>query len=78
MAETFRAEGWEQRDAELAGWPVRITSYKLQETWRCEIANVSPGATIARATSATREGAVEEASAKARERLGRQRVFDAG
>jgi hypothetical protein len=76
MAETFKAEGYEQKEAELAGWPVRITSYKLQDEWRCEIANVSPGATIARATGATRAAAVEAASAKAAQRLGRQRTFE--
>lgn len=77
MAETFRAEGWEQNETQLAGWPVRITSYQLKGEWRCEIDNVSPGATIARATGDSRETAVGKASAKATERLGRQRVFEA-
>jgi hypothetical protein len=75
MAETFRASGYEQKEAELAGWPVRITSYQLKDEWRCEIANVSPGATIARSTGPTREAAIEAASKKAAERLGRQRTF---
>ena len=75
MAETFRPEGFEQTDTELAGWAVRVTSYKLKAQWRCEIASVSPGATIARAVGPTREAAIEAASAKATERLGRQRTF---
>ena len=75
MTETFRAEGWEQKEAQLGGWAVRITSYKLQSEWRCEIDNVSPGATIARAKGPSRAAAVEKASAKATERLGRQRIF---
>jgi hypothetical protein len=74
---TFRAEGYEQRETELAGWPVRITSYKLREEWRCEIDNVSPGATISRATGPTREAAIETATQKAAQRLGRQRIFPA-
>jgi hypothetical protein len=76
MAETFKPEGYEQQEIELAGWPVRVTSYKLKDEWRCEIANVSPGATIARATGASREAAIETASTKAKERLGRQRTFE--
>ena len=76
MTETFRAEGYEQKETELGGWPVRITSYQLKGEWRCEIANVSPGATIARAAGPTRAAAVEIASKKAAERLGRQRTFE--
>jgi hypothetical protein len=76
MAETFRAEGYEQKETELVGWPVRVTSYQLKDDWRCEIASVSPGATIARASGVTREAAIDTASKKAAERLGRQRTFD--
>jgi hypothetical protein len=75
MSDTFRAEGYEEKQTELGGWPVRIVSYKLKDDWRCEIDNVSPGAKIARATGPTREAAIEKATAKATERLGRQRTF---
>jgi hypothetical protein len=71
----LRAEGYRVRRADLAGWPVRITSYRLGATFRAEIDNVSPGAVIARAEGGSREEAEALASSKATERLGRTRVF---
>jgi hypothetical protein len=70
-----RAEGYISRRAELAGWPVQITSYRLGDTFRCTVDNVDPGATIARAEAATREEAERIACEKAKARLGRTRTF---
>jgi hypothetical protein len=71
-----RAEGYQRRRQELAGWPVGIVSYKLGERFVCEIDNVSPGARLARAEGATREDAEREAMTTAERRLARTRVHD--
>jgi hypothetical protein len=75
-ATVLKAEGYAQRRLELAGWPARITSYKVGETWRAEVDNVDPGAQIARANGSTKEEAEAEALRKAEERLGRTRVVE--
>ena len=40
----MRAEDYQRRRQELAGWPVGIVSYKLGDRFICEIDNVNPGA----------------------------------
>ncbi|MDX6751024.1 hypothetical protein SH611_14480 [Geminicoccaceae bacterium 1502E] len=70
-----RAEGYQSRQAELSGWPVRISSWRLAERWRCEVDNVDPGAVIARAEGTTREAAETAACEKAAARLARTRTF---
>ncbi|PWT79769.1 MAG: hypothetical protein C5B57_13345 [Blastocatellia bacterium] len=60
---------------ELAGWPVTIETYKLDEVYHCTIANVDPGARIARADGATREEAEQQAIAKATRYLQQTRRF---
>ena len=72
---TMRVEDHVSRRAELTGWPVQITSYRLGSVFRCTVANLDPGATIARAEGATREEAERVASEKAIARLGRTRTF---
>jgi len=62
-----------RREAELEGWPVAIVSYRLGETYYCEVDNVSPGARIARSEGPTREAAEAAAIADARRRLARTR-----
>jgi hypothetical protein len=71
-----RAEGYQRRRQELAGWPVGIVSYKLGERFVCEIDNVSPGARLARAEGASREDAERAAMTAAERRLARTRVHD--
>ena len=58
---------------EIAGWPVRITSYRVGERWHAKADNVSPGAAFSRTTGDTRADAEERAIEKARERLERTR-----
>ena len=70
----MRAEDYQRRRQELAGWPVGIVSYKLGERFVCEIDNVSPGARVARAEGATREEAERAAMATAERRLNRTQV----
>lgn len=61
----MRAENYKEKTIELAGWPVRITSYKLGDEYVCEADNVSPGARLARFTCATPEEAEKNALSKA-------------
>jgi hypothetical protein len=61
---------------ELAGWQVTIETYKLGDVYHCTIANVDPGARIARADGATREEAESRAIGKATRYLAQTRTFD--
>lgn len=70
----MRAEDYQRRRQELAGWPVGIVSYKLGDRFVCEIDNVDPGARVARAEGATREEAERAAIETAERRLGRAQV----
>jgi hypothetical protein len=70
----MRAEDYQRRRQELAGWPVSIVSYKLGGRFICEIDNVNPGARVARAEGGTREEAERAAIEAAERRLVRTRV----
>lgn len=65
----FKAEDYLVEIKNLSGWKVNITSYKVGDWYHCHIANVDPGATIARTNGSTREEALQTALAKAYERL---------
>jgi hypothetical protein len=54
---------------ELNGTPVTVSSYRVGDQWHCTIANIDPGANIARGDGATRDQAVSQAIAKATRRL---------
>lgn len=73
----MRAEDYQRRREELAGWPVGIVSYRLGDRFICEVDNVSPGARIARAEGASRDEAEQAALNTAERRLGRTRVHEA-
>ncbi len=70
----MKPEDHSERTLELAGWPVRVISYKLGDTYHATADNVSPGANIARARGATKEEAEQSVLAKAAERLATTRV----
>lgn len=70
----MRAEDYQRRREEVAGWPVGIVSYRLGDRFICEIDNVSPGARIARGDGSTREEAERQALDAANRRLARTRV----
>ena len=53
----------------INGMAVTITTYCLGDQWHCTVANVDPGANIARADGATRDEAVKAAVDKAGSRL---------
>ncbi len=59
---------------QISGVPVRISSYQIGDRFYCHVENIDPGATIARAEGATKEGAADLALAKATERLGKART----
>ncbi len=65
----MKAEDHQRRRQTVEGWEISITSYRIGETHYCHIDNVSPGATIARASGPTREAAETEALEKATKRL---------
>lgn len=69
----MKAEGYTVRELTLAGWPVRITAYRIGGACYAKADNVSPGAQIAAARAATLEEAEATVLEKARERLGRTR-----
>ena len=69
----MNAEEFQERKLEVAGWPVNLSSYRLGETWHAKADNVSPGASLARATGATREEAEQQALKRAEELLARTR-----
>jgi hypothetical protein len=69
----MKAEDYSERLLEVAGWPLRLISYRLGETFYCKADNVSPGALVARAAGASREEAEAKALQTAGERLARTR-----
>ncbi|MDA1312631.1 MAG: hypothetical protein O2968_04780 [Acidobacteria bacterium] len=71
----MKTEDHSERTLELAGWPVRVISYKLGDKYLATADNVSPGANIAKAQGATKEEAESAVLAKAEERLARTRTM---
>jgi hypothetical protein len=71
----MKPEDHSRRQQEVAGWPVTVESYKLGEVYYCTIANVDPGARVARAQGSTREEAESLAIDKATRYLGQTRRF---
>jgi hypothetical protein len=67
----MKAEEFQERRLELAGWPVNLTSYRIGAEWHSKADNVSPGAGLCRTTGATREEAEQKAIQRAQELLSR-------
>jgi thiosulfate/3-mercaptopyruvate sulfurtransferase len=67
------AQEFQERRLSLAGWPVNLSSYRLDDEWHCEADNVSPGASLASTTGATRQEAEDKALARAEALLARTR-----
>ena len=66
---TGGSEGFSERQIELNGWPVRLTSYRVGNKFVCQADNVSPGACLARFSADTATGAESQAISKARHLL---------
>jgi len=73
----MKAEEYRERQLEVAGWLVNLTSYRIGEGWHSKADNVSPGAALCRTTGATREEAEDAALRRAEELLSRTRRFTA-
>jgi len=71
----MKPEDHSRRQQELVGWPVTIETYKLGDVYHCTIANVDPGARVARADGATKEEAERRAVEKASKYLQQTRRF---
>lgn len=69
----MRVENFAEREIEIEGWPVNLTSYQIGDVYHCRADNVSPGAGLARTKGATRDEAETKAIARAAELLGRTR-----
>ncbi len=67
----LRPEQFTERQFELNGWPVRVTTYKLGEKYVAQADNVSPGALLARFQADTLEEAESQAISKAKHLLGK-------
>ena len=74
----MKAEQYQEVKDQIAGWPVRISSYKLGDKFHVTVDNVSPGAWICKTEGATLEAAEKEARAKAAEMLGRTKKMKVG
>jgi hypothetical protein len=68
-----QVEGHRVERRTLEGTPVTVTSYRIGDTHHCHVANLDPGATIARASAATAEEAIRVAVEKASAALGKRR-----
>jgi hypothetical protein len=69
----MRPEAYEERQVDVDGWQVNLTSYRLGEVFHGKADNVSPGAWLARTSGSTRAEAEHRALARARELLARTR-----
>ena len=47
----MKTEEYKERKLEIESWPVKLTSYRIRETFHCTADNVSPGAALARTLS---------------------------
>jgi hypothetical protein len=69
----MKPEDYSERQVDVEGWQVNLTTYKLGEVYHSKADNVSPGASLARTTGATREEAEQKALDRARQLLSRTR-----
>jgi hypothetical protein len=69
----MKAEDYSERQVDVEGWSVNLTTYKLGEVYHSKADNVSPGASLARTTGATREEAEQKVLERARQLLSRTR-----
>ena len=72
----MQVEEFSERVVDVEPWQVRLTTYKLGDTYHSKADNVSPGAALARTTAATREEAEQKALDRARELLARTRRYE--
>ncbi len=71
MNGTMNSNQFRERRIEIDGWPVKLTSYRVENKFVCQADNVSPGAVLARFSAPTPEEAESQAISKARHLLGK-------
>ena len=69
----MNSEHFEERQIEIGGWPVKLTSYRVGDKYVCQADNVSPGACLARFSATTPTEAEAQAISKARHLLAKTR-----
>jgi hypothetical protein len=69
-------QGWETQELELKGWPVKLISCRINNSYVSEVESIASGDTIAMAIAVTREEAQQEALGTAARRLFRSWAFD--
>ncbi len=72
----MRAENWDRRESEIEGWPVKVTSYQIGDSYITEIEASASGSTIARGIGKTSGDSWKAASEAASRRLLRTRRMD--
>jgi hypothetical protein len=65
----MKTEQYNDELTELHGTSIRVVSYKIGDEYHCHVSNADPGATIARASAASKETALKTALKKAEQRL---------
>jgi hypothetical protein len=70
------AQEFQQREIELNGWPVKLTSYRIGDKYVCQAENLSPGACLARFAAPTLGEAESQAISKAAHLLGKTKRRD--
>ncbi len=71
--DTDNPNHYQERQIDLDGWPVRLTSYRVGDKYVCQADDVSPGASLARFSADTPEQAESQAISKARHMLSKTR-----
>ncbi|HEX4169916.1 MAG TPA: hypothetical protein VHZ55_31000 [Bryobacteraceae bacterium] len=69
----MRAEDWNKQETELEGWAVKITSYRIGDSYLTEVEAKDSGATVARGIAESAEASRRKALQSATERLQRTR-----
>jgi hypothetical protein len=71
-----KTEHYQERQLEVNGWPLRLTSYKLGDKYVVQADNVSPGAVLARFSADSLEEAEQQALSKALHLLGKTKLHE--
>jgi hypothetical protein len=72
----MRAENWGKEELELEGWPVKVITYRIDDSFFTEIESSSSGAVIARSAGKVQQAVRSEAIETATRRLLRTRRLD--
>lgn len=72
----MQTERWHKHELEIKGFPVKLISCRIDQSYLTEVESISSGATIALAIAATPEEARKNALETATKRLLRTPRFD--